>query len=402
MLRALRRCHLKSVWILALVSILLSGSVGFALPAQESVNSNSKNILFKTFGEESSKSLVSIQPYLTNEDFRTTQNFYLKMRSYFLVAKQQGVFKKETVVILPELIGLYLYFANEKASVYEQKSLTGAGTQMVLSLLAHPATTAMLLKQPPFTLPGQPLNVLGLINRKLLNLKSEVVARDYQQTFAQLAREFEVTIAAGSIPLPGPFVNSKGKIDVNKNLPMKNVGFMFYRNGDVDRKTVVKVHPISSESALFIEGGRAKDLPVYDLPIGRVAFIICADSWYPDIYESLKEQKVDIILAGSNLGPSSIGLAPWKGYNSYIGTAATPDDVDPTDVGWITEWDAWQKYALLGRFETTGAKYVLSSFIKGELWGEDFFGGPFVAFDQTKLALDGVKNQPAIVALFVK
>lgn len=392
--------------VLKLTISLLLLSLGFssakAYPAAENVSHDpSENILFSSFGTESSRSLVSIQPYLTNEDFKTTQNFYFKMRKYFLAAKNAGSFRENTVVILPELIGLYLYFANERDSVYSQNSLTGAGTQIVLSLMSRPGTAALLLRQPPFSLPGQPFNILGLINRKLLNYKSEFVARDYQQTFSNLAKEFGVTIAAGSVPLPGPFVNSSGKIDVNKNLAMKNVGFLFHKDGQVDKKTVFKVHPISSESALFIEGGRAKDLPVYDLPIGRVAFIICADSWYPDIYESLKDKKVDVILAGSNLGPKSIGLAPWKGYNSYVGTAATPDDVDPTDVGWISEWEAWQKYALLGRYEVTGAQYVLSSFIKGELWGEDFFGGPFVGLPGVKKAIDGDVNQPAVVTLFM-
>lgn len=45
-----------------------------------------------------------------------------------------------------------------------------------------------------------------------------------------------------------------------------------------------------------------------------------------------------------------------------------PDDVDPKDVGRLTEGQAWLKYSLPGRLRSSGANWGLTVFLRGALW----------------------------------
>lgn len=33
-----------------------------------------------------------------------------------------------------------------------------------------------------------------------------------------------------------------------------------------------------------------EDLPVFETPVGKLAVLICADSWFPEQYKALKEK----------------------------------------------------------------------------------------------------------------
>jgi hypothetical protein len=49
--------------------------------------------------------------------------------------------------------------------------------------------------------------------------------------------------------------------------------------------------------------------------------------------------------------------------------------VDPTDVGVLTEAQAWRKYALAGRISQAGARCGINVFLRGELWDLAAHGG---------------------------
>lgn len=45
-----------------------------------------------------------------------------------------------------------------------------------------------------------------------------------------------------------------------------------------------------------------------------------------------------------------------------------PTDIDKTDIGKITEYEAWKKYSMLGRIQEAGIKTGVNVFLRGELW----------------------------------
>lgn len=367
-----------SAWVFVAVFSLAGASF-----AKQTVSANGENIILEKVGDGSGDGhLVSIQPYLRTEDMRTTQTFKKRINHYFQVAKAQGAFDKPALVVLPELIGLYMYFSNGPDAVYKQKDLMGAGVKMALSKILQ------VVAQPPLILPGEPMNLGGLFNRKLINYLAPEVARNYQRVFSELAQQYKVYISAGSLPLPGPFVDQDGFLQPDKKQHMRNVAVLFQPDGRIHRRLTIKAFPTKSEAKdLFIKGGPVQALPIYSLPLfGRTAIVICADTWYPETFTYLKAQKVRTLVSGSNLGPVTIGDEPWKGYNSPQKNP-TPQDVNLLDVGWLTEWQAWQKYAMLGRIDNSEAVYGISSFMKGDLWHEKFYGAPFVVTPDFRFAM---------------
>ncbi len=57
----------------------------------------------------------------------------------------------------------------------------------------------------------------------------------------------------------------------------------------------------------------------------------------------------------------------WQGYNG----AAAPADVDPADIGRLTEGQANRKYALAGRIGRSGARCGINVCARGALWDMD-------------------------------
>jgi hypothetical protein len=64
----------------------------------------------------------------------------------------------------------------------------------------------------------------------------------------------------------------------------------------------------------------------------------------------------------------------WQGYSGY----EEPEGTDLSDIGKITEQDAWEKYALPGQISKTGASYGMNVFLRGDLWDLGTDGQPFV------------------------
>jgi hypothetical protein len=128
-----------------------------------------------------------------------------------------------------------------------------------------------------------------------------------------------------------------------------------------------KVYPVKAELP-FVAGAPLDELPVFETPAGRLGVLVCADSWYPGLYQHLRQSEVELLAVPSLLS-NGIWEQPWGGYNG----AAAPQDVDLTDVGRLTEGEAWRKYALAGRIGPCGARAGINVFLHGVLWdaGDD-------------------------------
>jgi predicted amidohydrolase len=308
------------------------------------------------------RTLVGIQPYMTPADYLTERHFHEKLNLYFEAARKAGYFTSRTVVILPEYVGTWLVIAGEKTSVAEVETIQAAMQRIVLS-------NPLKFFRSWISDQGEQ----DVIAASIFRMKAEEMAKAYTDVFRSLATEYHVTINAGSIVLPDPTIRYRSEIEINTDGPLYNVSFMFYSNGTIDEQVVRKSFPISSELP-FIYAHPIDQLPVYTLPVGRTAVLVCADSWYPESYSKIDSLDADIVLVNSYCaGDETMGKL-WKGYDG----GTMPDDVDSTDIGTLTEREAWTKYALPGRLKTSKAKVGVNVFLRGELWDLGTDGQPFL------------------------
>lgn len=292
--------------------------------------------------------LVSIQPYLIADDYASAERLQRKLRLYLQQAQRAGWLGAKTLVVFPEHIGTWLVAEGESFLVYNSQS---TGTALFWSALGNlPQFARQLMVEAaadPFA-------------AALFKSKSAEMAAQYQQIFSGLAQEFGVTLVAGSIVLPDPQIENN-QISLRPG-PLYNNSFLFYADGRV-AGPVRKNYPIESERPFIQPGDR--ELPLFETPLGRLAVLICADSWYPDTWQHIAS--ADIVAVPSFASPSGIWQQPWAGYNG----AATPMDVDRQDIGRLSEGDAWLKYALAGR--GGGLRAGINTFLRGDLWdlGDD-------------------------------
>lgn len=316
----------------------------------EDINPESQN--------RSAGNIVGIQPYMVPSDYLTEELFFEKMDSYFQEAERAGFFGDKTVVLLPEYLGSWLVICNEKVAISKTSSLTGA---MATLLLSNPFS---FIKHYSLSKSDE-----DRIASTLFRMKSQEMARIYSTTFQQLAKNYSVHIVAGSINLPGAKV-SNGTIQVFLERPIHNTSFIFSPTGDILPHLVEKSFPIDSEKP-FVTATNPANIPVFDLPIGKIGVLVCADSWYPESYQAV--QSADVILVSSYCAGNEAMNTPWAGYNG----APAPSDVNIDDIGKLTEYEAWQKYALPGRISSTRARFGANIFLRGSLWDLGSDGQPF-------------------------
>ncbi|SDK70223.1 carbon-nitrogen hydrolase family protein [Microbulbifer yueqingensis] len=319
--------------------------------------------------------LVSVQPWLQPLDYASGERLYRKLETYLARAEAEGWLGPRTLVVLPEHIGTWLVASGEGFLTYRASSTSGAMLWAALGNL--PAFSSGLYREVARGETSDPLAAA------LFRLKARSMANEYQRVFSRLAQRFGVTLVAGSILLPDPQL-AGGSIHAGTG-PLYNSSFVFYADGRI-AGPVRKVYPIASELP-FTRPAR-QPLPVFETPLGKLGVLICADSWYPDTWAQLAG--ADLVVVPSFATPTGIWTRPWQGYNG----AAAPRDVDPGDVGRISEGEAWRKYALGGRGGQVRAG--INTFLRGELWdlGDD---GRTTAVIEGKL-LQGVRRDGAVIS----
>ncbi len=310
------------------------------------------------------RNIVGIQPFMVPQDYLTEEHFYRKMKGYFDQARSSGFFRENTVVLLPEYLGTWLVIAGEKESVASQETIAGAMTVMVLS---NPIQTL----RHYFITAGEPDRMTASIFR----MKARSMAGIYSRVLQRLAHEYAVSISAGSIVLPGPHIGDN-TIVTDRSEPLYNTSFIVHPNGVLDIQSVRKSFPIGSELP-FIKASPIDALPTYDLPIGKTAMLVCADSWYPESYARVKQLAAEVILVNSYCTGDATMKTPWRGYDG----ANMPGDVDAADVTRLTEREAWIKYALPGRIASSGARIGVNIFLRGTLWDMGTDGQPLIVAD---------------------
>jgi hypothetical protein len=297
--------------------------------------------------------LLGIQPFMLPVDYASPHKLLNKLNGYFSAAQAKGWLNEKTIVVLPEYLGTWLVAAGEKPGIYSAATVHSA---MRILALNHPLQVSRAYrasKEP------------DRIAAALFRMKSQAMAQAYQFVFASLAKQYETTVVAGSILLPEPEV-VEGVL-IPGGGPLQNISAVFYPDGAISPHLSRKIYPTNAERP-FITGASIDQLPVFETRAGRLGVLVCADSWYPDAYQRLREQKIELLAVPSFLS-SGIWKQPWGGYNG----ASAPEDVSRSDVGQITEGEAWRKYALAGRIAQSGARAGINVFLHGVLWdaGDD-------------------------------
>jgi predicted amidohydrolase len=310
------------------------------------------------------RNVVAIQPYMVTNDYLSQQHFYQKLKTYFEEAKQAGYLNKNTVVLLPEYLGTWLVINEEKTSVAKAQTITGA---MAIMVLSNPIRfTKSWFQHQTET---------DVVAASIFRMKGKSMASIYGDVFKELAKTYQITINSGSIVLPGPSIDHN-EIMVDPTQPLYNTSFVFHPDGTIDPQIIRKSFPISSEIP-FVTAYPIDELPLFDLPIGKTALLVCADSWYPESYDRINQLNAEVVLVNSYCAGYNTMAANWKGYDGI----RVPDDVDTTDVHKLKERDAWIKYALPGRIKQTHAAVGVNVFLRGELWDLGTDGQPFFIKD---------------------
>ena len=161
--------------------------------------------------------LLGIQPFLVPADYAGAEALTQRLRGYLAAARERGWLGARTIAVLPEYTAAWLLAAGEGPRVYAAATTAAALTPLALS---------------------RPLAFLGALiaarerdrlTAAVFRLKAGQTARLIQQVFSTLAREFGVTLVAGSAVLPQPFVQG-GELRAGRG-PLYNVSVVFRPDG---------------------------------------------------------------------------------------------------------------------------------------------------------------------------
>jgi hypothetical protein len=314
--------------------------------------------------------LLGINPYMTPLDYASKENFRTKIGAYLQDAKRRGWLNPKTVVIYPEYIGSWLVVANEKTSIYKSPTMQKAISTFILS-------NAILYIRDWFTAPD---DAKDKIKHAVFASKSETMSGIYKEVFSGLAKEYHVSIVAGSILLPNAEFH-KDHIDTWKG-SLYNISGVFDTAGKLEPLLVKKAYPTSEEQP-FVAAGKTSESPTFQLPAGRTSVLICADSWYPDSYTNMNKDGALLVAVPSYTQSDGSMQMAWTGYSSH----PTPKDVDTSDIGRISLREAWLKYTIPNRLKGKG-RYGMCVSLRGRMWdlgsdgeiiavnGENVFCGP--------------------------
>jgi len=208
--------------------------------------------------------LLAIEARLLPADYQSRERLHLKFATYLDQARVAGLLNPRTVVILPEHVGTGLFAVGEKPEVQQARTLRDA---MQWTALSNPREYLNEL----FGNPGDDRRT-----QSVLKIKARQMAADYQHIFSSLAREYGVTLVAGSIVLPEPRLQD-GQLRPGDG-PLRQVSLSFDTQGRA-------LGPLQYKRALTRYEQRYSEAPVgqphksLPTPAGRVAVLIGCDGY---------------------------------------------------------------------------------------------------------------------------
>ena len=305
--------------------------------------------------------LLGIQPELFPADYQSLERLHLKLSAYLQKARDQGLINPKTVVVLPEHIGTWLMLSGEKNELYQATHLKDA-----MNWLS--ASNPLQFARAWISAKGD-----NRMDDAYLRMKAPAMARDYQVLFGGLAKEFGVTVVAGSIALPNPSV-SKGQLHIGHGA-LYNASVVFAADGLPIGDPQRQLYPIYDERG-FIAPGDENQVSVVDTPAGRLGILIGSDSWYPDNYRKLNEQGAQLVAVPAFVTGRDTWDRPWRGFKSV----STPPEISlkPEE---LSEGEAWRRLTLISQQPISQASAGMSVFLRGQFWDLGTAGHSFLSND---------------------
>jgi predicted amidohydrolase len=310
--------------------------------------------------------LLGIQPELFPTDYQSPERLHRKLAAYLQKARDQGLLNEKTIVVLPEHIGTWLMVSGEKDELYQATTLKEAMNWLAVS---------------------NPLKFLrALISAKgdsrlddaHLRMKAKGMAKEYQALFGGLAKEFNVTLVAGSIVLPEPSIID-GALKIGRGA-LYNSSVVFGRDGLPIGQPQRQMHPIFAEHEVIAANGE-HTLSVVDTPAGRLGILIGSDSWYPDNYRKLDGQGAQFIAVPAFVIGRGTWDKPWRGYKGLL----TPGSVS-LKAGELSEGQAWHRLTLTAQPPSSQAIAGMSVFLRGQFWDQGSAGQSFLSSNGQQFA----------------
>lgn len=286
--------------------------------------------------------LLGIEPLLYPGDYQNLTRLHRKLAAYLEQARVKGLVNERTVVVLPEHIGTWLWARGEKRELYQVTRLREAYQWLELS---NPLRYGLAMASAE----GDDRRADAH-----LRMKAGQMAADYQKLFGDLAREFGVTLVAGSIVLPEPYLDH-GVLRTGSGA-LYNSSLVFAGNGAVLGEVQRQQYP-DSNVRRFISAGTAHPPQVIDTPAGRLGVLLGSDAWYPSSYARLASQDAQII---ANPAFVSDWHGPWRG-NRHQAQAADLL-LQPAET---SEEQAWYR---LSESTVPAGVASMSVFLRGQFW----------------------------------
>ncbi|MEG5263780.1 carbon-nitrogen hydrolase family protein [Pseudomonas sp. JDS28PS106] len=305
--------------------------------------------------------LLGIEPDLFPSDYQDLGRLHRKLAAYLQQARDKGLISSKTVAVLPEHVGTWLFATHEKNQFYRAESQDEAMDWLAWS---NPLKFIMALPRTQ----GD-----NRLDDARMRLKARSMAEDYQRLFGGLAREFGITLVAGSIILPDPQLVD-GQLNPG-NGALYNVSLTFGSDGRPLAPPQRQIYP-SHHRRRYVSAASDAPLQVVDTPAGRLAVLIGSDSWYPAAYARLSESGAELIAIPASVNGNSGWSDRWRGHRDQ--SARANIDVQGAQ---LTEEQAWHRLTLTGRAGHSTAHASVSVFMHGQFWDQRSVGQSFVSHD---------------------
>jgi len=305
--------------------------------------------------------LLGIQPELFPTDYQSPERLHRKLAAYLQSARDQGFLNDKTVVVLPEHIGTWLMVSGEKDELYQAGTMKEA---MYWLAVSNPLAFIQALVSAQGS---------DRLEDAYLRMHAERMARDYQALFGGLAREFGITLVAGSIVLPEPSV-SDGELKAGAGV-LYNSSLVFGRDGRPLGQPQRQHHPVFEQQDV-LGADRPDATQVVDTPAGRLGVLIGSDSWYPVHYRQLNELGAQLIAVPAFIIGRDAWDKPWSGYKGL----STPSEVS-LKPGEVSEGQAWHRLTLTSQMPISRARGGVSVFLRGQFWDSGSAGQSFISHD---------------------
>ncbi|MGE8189653.1 carbon-nitrogen hydrolase family protein [Pseudomonas sp. NPDC086278] len=303
--------------------------------------------------------LLGIQPELFPTDYQSPERLHRKLAAYLQKAQDQGLLNDKTVVVLPEHIGTWLMVSGEKDELYQASTLKEAMNWLAAS---NPLEFLRALASAK----GD-----SRMDDAHLRMKAKDMAKNYQALFGGLAKEFHVTLVAGTIVLPEPSV-SDGRLKIGRGA-LYNSSVVFGRDGLPIGQPQRQMHPVFDQQDV-IEADEQHSPNVVDTPAGRLGVLIGSDSWYPDNYRKLDAQGAQLVAVPAYVVGRGTWDKPWRGYKGL----STPSSVS-LKAGELSEGQAWHRLTLTAQPPSSQAIAGISVFLRGQFWDQGSAGQSFLS-----------------------